>query len=100
MLQSSRRFDHREGGRAGAQRPPSLQTRLSVVYPGVTYAVLPAQTGHENASLVHLQNSDDLLFLKAGFQALVLVVGQGELQSGLSPWGKVTSTPRVRPIGD
>jgi len=37
-----------------------------------------------------LQNPDDLLVRKAAaLHALVLVVGQSELQTGLSPWGKV-----------
>jgi hypothetical protein len=49
-----------------------------------------------------LQNPDDLLFRKAAaLHALVLVVGQNELQTGLTPWGKVPSkrarqTARIR----
>src|SRR3954451_10485369 len=38
-----------------------------------------------------LQNSDDLFFRKPfALHALVLVLGQSELQTGLSPRGKVT----------
>jgi hypothetical protein len=45
---------------------------------------------------VLLQNPDDLLFRKAiALHALVLVVGQSELQTGLSPWGKVTRSSPV-----
>ncbi|WP_274162021.1 hypothetical protein, partial [Bradyrhizobium sp. WBAH23] len=40
--------------------------------------------------LVLLQDPDNLLFRKAAtLHALVLVVGQNELQTGLSPGGKV-----------
>jgi hypothetical protein len=36
-----------------------------------------------------LQNPNDLLFRKAAaLHAMVLVVGQNELQTGLNPWGK------------
>ena len=44
-----------------------------------------------NAGLMLLQNPDDLLFRKAiALHALVLVLGQNELHTGLSPRGKVT----------
>jgi hypothetical protein len=40
---------------------------------------------------VLLQDPDDLLFRKTiALHALVLVLGQSELQTGLSPRGKVT----------
>ncbi|MCA1365767.1 hypothetical protein I6F14_36580, partial [Bradyrhizobium sp. IC3069] len=43
------------------------------------------------AGLMLIQNPDDLLFRKAAaLHALGLVVGQNELQTGLSPTGKVT----------
>jgi hypothetical protein len=58
--------------------------------------MLAAQIGNRNAGLMLLQNPDDLLFRKpAALHALVLVVGQNELQTGLSPWGKV-KLPLVR----
>jgi hypothetical protein len=42
---------------------------------------------------VFLQDPDDLLFRKTiALHALVLVVGQSELQTGLSQWGKVIIT--------
>ncbi|WP_247365923.1 hypothetical protein [Bradyrhizobium sp. 155] len=42
-----------------------------------------------------LQNPDDLLFRKTiALHALVLVLGKSELQTGLSPRGKVTEYPR------
>ncbi len=53
--------------------------------------MLAAQIGDRNPGLVLLQNPDDLLFRKAtALHALVLVLGQSELQTGLSSWGKVT----------
>ena len=55
---------------------------------GVADAVLAAQIGHRNPGLVLLQDPGDLLFGKPiALHALVLVVGQSELQTGLSPWG-------------
>jgi len=49
------------------------------------------QIGDRNASLVLLQNADDLLFRKAAtLHALVLAGGQNELQAGSSPRGKVS----------
>jgi len=55
--------------------------------------VLAAQI-YRDAGLVLLQNPDDLLFRKAAaLHALVLVLGQNELQSGLTPGGKVTKVP-------
>src|SRR6516225_5038500 len=69
-------------------RPPSHRTSLSIC--NVADAVLAAQIGDRDAGLVLLQNPDDLLFRKAAaLHALVLVVGPSELQTGLSPWGKV-----------
>src|SRR5437868_3963633 len=64
--------------------------------------MLPAQVGNRDAGLVLLQNSDDLLFRKAAaLHALVLVVGQNELQTGLSPWGKVRlATTRSDDVGE
>src|SRR5262245_17394450 len=53
--------------------------------------MLAAQIGDGNAGLMLLQDSDDLLFRKAAsLHALVLVLGQNELQTGVSPRGKVT----------
>ncbi|WP_175422610.1 MULTISPECIES: hypothetical protein [Bradyrhizobium] len=47
--------------------------------------------------LVLLQDPDNLLFRKAAtLHALVLVVGQNELQTGLSPGGKVTILCELR----
>jgi hypothetical protein len=47
---------------------------------------------------VLLQNSDDLFFRKPyALHALVLVLGQSELQTGLSPRGKVTRSPETVP---
>ncbi|WP_225174768.1 MULTISPECIES: hypothetical protein, partial [unclassified Bradyrhizobium] len=47
--------------------------------------------------LVLLQDPDNLLFRKAAtLHALVLVVGQNELQTGLSPGGKVSAKRRIR----
>jgi hypothetical protein len=52
--------------------------------------VLAAQVGDRNAGLLLLQNPDDLLFRKAAaLHALILVMGQSELQPGLSPRGNV-----------
>jgi hypothetical protein len=51
-------------------------------------------SGGRRLILTHmlLQNPDDLLFRKAAaLHALVLVVGQNELQTGLSPGGKVSA---------
>ena len=65
---------------------------LPFVDGGVADAMLAAQFGNLNADLMLLQNPDDLLFRKAAtLHALVLVVGQNELQTGLSRRGKVTS---------
>jgi hypothetical protein len=53
--------------------------------------MLAAQIGNRNAGLVLLQNPDGLLCRKTtGLHALVLVLGQSELQTGLSPKGKVS----------
>jgi hypothetical protein len=66
--------------------PPNF---ASFVDAGVAGAVLPAQIGDRNAGL--LQNPDDLFFRKTtALHRLVLVVGQSELQPGLSPRGNVT----------
>lgn len=47
--------------------------------------MLAAQIGHLNPGLVLLQD-DDLLFLKTtALHALVLVLGQSELRTGLRP---------------
>ena len=55
--------------------------------------MLAAQIGDRHAGLMLLQDPDDLLFRKAAaLHALVLVVGQNELQTGLNPRGKVTAT--------
>jgi hypothetical protein len=52
--------------------------------------MLAAQIGDRHAGLMLLQDPDDLLFRKAAaLHALVLVVGQNELQTGLNPRGKV-----------
>jgi hypothetical protein len=71
-------------------RPTELG--LPFVDARVADATLAAQIGDRNAGLMLLQDSDDLLFRKAAtLHALVLVWGQNELQTGLSPWGKVIS---------
>src|SRR3954451_19826512 len=58
---------------------------------GVADAVLAAEIGDRHPGLVLLQNPDDLFFRKTiALHALVLVLGQSELQTGLSPRGKVT----------
>ena len=52
------------------------------------------RSADRNAGLM-LQNPDDLLFRKAiALHALVLVLGQNELQTGLSPRGKVILAER------
>src|SRR5262245_51925472 len=61
--------------------------------------MLAAQIGDGNAGLMLLQDSDDLLFRKAAsLHALVLVLGQNELQTGLSPRGKVNSDELATPF--
>jgi hypothetical protein len=46
--------------------------------------MLAAQIGDRNAGLMLLQNPDDLLFRKAtALHALVLVMGQSEIQPGV-----------------
>src|SRR5947199_6108449 len=73
----------------------AAESGLPFVDARVADAVLAAQIGDRNAGLVLLQYPDDLLFRKAAaLHALVLVLGQNELQTGLSPRGKVTA-PRV-----
>ena len=68
---------------------------LPFVDAGVADAMLAAQIGDRNAGLVLLQNPDDLLFRKAvALHALVLVLGQNELQTGLSPRGNVILAER------
>jgi hypothetical protein len=68
--------------------------RLPFVDAGVADAVLAAQIGDRNAGLVLLQYPNDLLFRKAtALHALVLVMGQSELQPGLSPRGNVRAFP-------
>src|SRR5262245_23402591 len=63
--------------------------------------MLAAQIGDGNAGLMLLQDSDDLLFRKAAsLHALVLVLGQNELQTGLSPRGKVTLEEGLRAVND
>lgn len=55
--------------------------------------MLAAQIGNRNAGLVLLQDPDNLFFRKAtALHPLVLVVGQSELQPGLSPRGNVITT--------
>src|ERR1700716_952641 len=61
--------------------------------------MLAAQIGDRNAGLVLLQNPDDLFFRKTtALHALVLVVGQSELQPGLSQRGNVTVRNRFGQI--
>src|ERR1700716_4479674 len=68
------------------------ELRFPFVDTGVADAMLAAQIGDRNAGLVLLQNPDDLLFRKTtALHALVLVVGQSELQPGLSQRGNVTA---------
>jgi hypothetical protein len=63
--------------------------------------MLAAQIGDRNASLVLLQNPDDLLFRKAAaLHALVLAGGQNELQTGLSLRGKVNRKERQNRFGN
>jgi hypothetical protein len=48
---------------------------------------------------VFLQNPDDLFFSKPiALHALVLVLGQSELQTGLGPKGKVTHNAAAPPV--
>lgn len=55
--------------------------------------MLPAEIGDRNPRFVLLQNPDDLFFRKPlALHALVLGLGQNELQTGLSSRGKVTRT--------
>jgi hypothetical protein len=64
---------------------------LQFVDAGVADAMLAAKIGDRHAGLMLLQNPDDLFLRKAAaLHALVLVVGQNELQTGLSPRGKVS----------
>ena len=79
------------------QRPQPLllgdvhpaELRLPFVDAGVADAVLAAKIDHRNSGLVLLQDPDDLLFRKTiALHAPVVVVGQSELQTGLSPRGK------------
>src|SRR3954454_3826303 len=73
----------------------AAESGLPFVDARVAHAVLAAQIGDCDAGLVLLQYPDDLLFRKAAaLHALVLVLGQSELQTGLSPRGKVTWTIR------
>src|SRR3954464_6700016 len=59
--------------------------------------MLAAEIGDRNPGLVLLQNPDDLFFCKPfALHALVLVLGQNELQTGLSPRGKVTRQKATR----
>jgi len=52
--------------------------------------MLPAKIGDRNAGLVLLQDPDGLFFRKTiALHALVLVLGQSELQPGLSPRAQV-----------
>ncbi|MHC2575425.1 hypothetical protein ACVI1J_002923 [Bradyrhizobium diazoefficiens] len=61
--------------------------------------MLAAQIGDRHAGLMLLQNPDDLLFRKAAaLHALVLVVGQNELQTGSSPRGKVRTNATFSPL--
>jgi hypothetical protein len=74
-------------------RPPFAHPELGFPFvdAGVADAMLAAKIGDRNAGLMLLQNSDDLLFRKAiALHALVLVLGQNELQTGLSPRGNVS----------
>src|SRR4030081_2064671 len=67
------------------------ELRFPFVDTGVADAMLAAQIGDRNAGLVLLQNPDDLFFRKTtALHPLVLVVGQSELQPGLSQRGNVT----------
>src|SRR3981081_70800 len=86
---------------AACSRPPATsaawlrdihpaELRFPFVDTGVADAMLAAQIGDRNAGLVLLQNPDDLFFRKTtALHALVLVVGQSELQPGLSQRGNV-----------
>ncbi|WP_194468750.1 hypothetical protein [Bradyrhizobium sp. CCBAU 53340] len=61
----------------------------------------PAQIADRNTGLVLLQNPNNLFFRKpASLHALVLVMGQSELQTGLRPWGKVTVDDAGRDVGE
>src|ERR1700682_1953998 len=86
-------------------QPPGLrdlhpaELRLPFVDAGVADAMLAAQIGDRNAGLVLLQNPDDLLFRETiALHALVLKMGQSELQTGLRPRGKVKGSPQRRAI--
>ena len=75
----------------GLQDIHPAELRFPFVDTGVADAMLAAQIGDRNADLMLLQNPDDLLFRKAtALHALVLVMGQSERQTGLSPRGNIT----------
>ena len=64
---------------------------LPFVDAGVTDPVLAAKVSHADPGRVLLQYPDNLLFTEtAALHALVLMLGQNELQTGLGRRGKVT----------
>ena len=87
------------------ERPQALGLRhvhaavfsLPFVDAGIADAVLAAQLRHRRPGRVLLQDGNDLFFGKtATLHALVLKLGQNELQAGLSPGGNVTSAQEHR----
>ncbi|MET4324050.1 hypothetical protein ABIC02_007842, partial [Bradyrhizobium sp. RT5a] len=74
--------------------PPNLAFHF--VDAGIAVTMLSAEIGDRNPRFVLLQNPDDLFFRKPlALHALVLGLGQNELQTGLSPRGKVTECGRT-----
>lgn len=58
--------------------------------------MLAAQIRNRDTTLVLFQYPDDLLFREAAaFHVLVLILGQNDLQAGLSPRGKVSAESHV-----
>lgn len=66
---------------------------------GVAYTMLAAEIGDRNPRFVLLQNPDDLFFRKPlALHALAPGLGQNELQTGLSPRGKVNASQRSKSL--
>ena len=72
---------------------------LLLVDAGVADTVFTAKVGNRKARLVLFQDRDNLFFGKsATLHALVLKLGQNELQTGLNLGGKVTCDKPARPL--
>lgn len=86
----SRVFSSSSGLPLGLRDLRPTELGLPFVDTGVADAMLAALIGDRHAGLMLLQNPGDLLFRKAAaLLALFLVVGQNELQTGLTPRSKV-----------